>query len=785
MSIAELLALWFNTPTWAESQNFLLAHPELCTSDGEQVLREQLAVQRDPALIGVLDDHLALLGRCRAKGVPAAYGWWTALIAEARRYEAEAAGSERRYESDNDLNALDTAVLARQRLAGLSFGSQRRAEAGHAIARILLERYRVGSRPDDLTSAVAAAEAALALPVTRPFRWADLVVQLGRALCLEAGDGIDRGIALTTGLLGRVAPDSTAVPALLTGLAQLLHARHGQTGDPTDLDRALTALDQAGAISRRLRDQLPAILELTAAARLARFQEIHEEQDLETAIATYEEALAGAGPGRPQILANLAGALLLRVELRPDDADLARAIALLTEAAGPGRPAVQSRLASAWFSRYELSNDASMLDRAVDHGEVAVRRSPTDAADHPSHLVTLAHALRARSAHTSNLQEAGRAVDLYREALTLTPQASPRRRDRETSLGGALVSRYQLGGAETDLDEAQLMLDMAIGHGPAAVAALSNLAGGYWTRYERGGDLQALDHAAALFHRAAQLSPEGSTARLRCLSNEAAALGARARHTGSDADVDAALHRLREAWTIAPPAGPDRATVASNLGNALRTRAERTGDAGLLDEAVGVLEAALSSGAEPLAQATLHSNLGTALAARHDAATAVEHLRQALSLTPPGSPAMTDRLLQLGLALGEAGMPEGRRMLREAYREGAERDTAAALHAAYALGRWAERDDDRDLAAEAYGAGVGLARRLYETQVLRSHKESWLRDTADLPVRAAKAYLRTASPDPEAAVTALERGRALLLLSALTGRRLEPRSPSEADRTGG
>jgi hypothetical protein len=158
-----------------------------------------------------------------------------------------------------------------------------------------------------------------------------------------------------------------------------------------------------------------------------------------------------------------------------------------------------------------------------------------------------------------------------------------------------------------------------------------------------------------------------------------------------------------------------------------------------------------------------------------DRAAAEEHFRQALAATPQDSPDLPGRLLDLGLCLadrhartGDAdALTDGRRALQDACRLGVDRDASAALRAAHALGRWAERRRNPVEAAQAFDQGISVAHRLFATQLLRTHKEAWLRAAADVHIRAARNHLATPRPDRPAAVTALERGRALLLSETL------------------
>jgi len=72
-NLADRLIEWVQTPTWADSQTYLENHPELLTDEAEQVLARLSEVQEDEGARRTLDEHLALLRRCRAEGMAAAF----------------------------------------------------------------------------------------------------------------------------------------------------------------------------------------------------------------------------------------------------------------------------------------------------------------------------------------------------------------------------------------------------------------------------------------------------------------------------------------------------------------------------------------------------------------------------------------------------------------------------------------------------------------------------------------------------------------------------------------
>lgn len=87
---------------------------------------------------------------------------------------------------------------------------------------------------------------------------------------------------------------------------------------------------------------------------------------------------------------------------------------------------------------------------------------------------------------------------------------------------------------------------------------------------------------------------------------------------------------------------------------------------------------------------------------------------------------------------------------------------------------WSARRDAPRTAAEAHDLATSALEELVRGQLLRSDQELWLHEAADTATAGALAHVRAG--DPQAAVVALERRRAVLFTEAL---RL---GPATADR---
>ena len=62
-----------NANTWDESQRIVEQNPLLLHADADDLLRKLAATQPDPQARQGVDEHRALLGRCREAGIPRAF----------------------------------------------------------------------------------------------------------------------------------------------------------------------------------------------------------------------------------------------------------------------------------------------------------------------------------------------------------------------------------------------------------------------------------------------------------------------------------------------------------------------------------------------------------------------------------------------------------------------------------------------------------------------------------------------------------------------------------------
>jgi len=478
-------------------------------------------------------------------------------------------------------------------------------------------------------------------------------------------------------------------------------------------------------------------------------------------------------------LGNL-GVAFREVHLRTGDVEaLDRATGLLREAvrtldSSPGSPAaseVLSNLALVLRDYYIRAGNPDDLAEAIIHSERACRESESIGC-----RVMLGDLLGQRYETTGSHNDLTRAVELLTEAVSATPSASPDRPRRLVDLAITLLHRHAALGNPDDLSAAVRLCSEAAQTMPPASpdrpACLAQWSLACYRRYESTGLLDDLDRAAAGLDEAIRTAQPHEFSVPGWRVNLATVLFARSRRTLHPADLDRAITLYEAAAADADGFSGDRFATINNLGNALRDRARKTWGTADLDRAIEMLRAALTITPEGSPRhATTLTNLGAALRDRYaatgshtDLKEALTRFRTAVEISADGDIDRPRRLFALA-QIADHGSDNDHNIAIDAYRRGCAdgvlADPESTLTAAQEWGAWAASRRCWPEAADAYDAAVSAVSALVGAQVLREHRENWLRDAFDLPGRAA--YASAMAHRLPAAVVAFERTRAAIL----------------------
>lgn len=684
-------------------------------------------------------------------------------------------------------------------------GSAARGDELTQLARVLELRYQRTSERSDLDAALAAYDEALKLIPTDGSRsdrfgfieWdrRDVLHEAGNASrerYLHSGvvNDLDAAEAFHGEAVASTPVGEANLPLYLNDLGNDLRLRYQRTYDEADLEAAISAHERAIQLAPAGNPSRPASLSNLGNELRERYLRTSDPAELDRAVELHRDALADTGPDViADFLNNLGNDLRVRYQRTGDDRDREESLEMFRAAlehigsGDPSRPMALMDVAVGLMDAYRRSGSAGDLDEAIA---------------------------------------------MFREAVASTPEGSPQLSKRLLNLGLALDNQYEEQGDDAALDEAAATIDksmrVAVGAGDRD-ALLANLGVSLSTRYRRDARLQDVEAGIEALDDARSLTPATSPERPWIDETQGLLLRLRYGRVGRLDDLGRAAALVRDAVASTPPGAPDASQRLNLLGLILLDRYRATGAAEDVQEAVRSLEAALASvGPHSWNRAAMLTTLAALLMTRFreagrepdDAVRGQSLLREALDATPAGSPSLSLRLNGLGacLLVSSSGDPhvldEAVDLLRQSVEEGGRqinslalllRNLAEGYRARYAAsGREAHRDDatatlrrcctlalDTAIetalstartwgdwagnlrawpeAAEAYAIGVEAAERMFRIQLLRSEKETQLREGGDTAGRAA--YAASAAGDPRAAALALERGRALLLTESL------------------
>ncbi|KUL21583.1 hypothetical protein ADL15_50335 [Actinoplanes awajinensis subsp. mycoplanecinus] len=390
---------------------------------------------------------------------------------------------------------------------------------------------------------------------------------------------------------------------------------------------------------------------------------------------------------------------------------------------------------------------------------------------------------RARFERWGERRDIDQAVECHAQAMQATGSDTPEVLGHVTNLANALWSRYLHFGSWPDLSQAVFLHSQAAQAYEAdslgRLTALNNYALALRDMYEHTGELGYLEEAAAAVFDAAADPQHDPRRRMPAMNTFALVISTRYQHTRHLGDLDLIIELASSLLDVT--AGPDLAICLQNLGRALTERHLATGDMGDLQRAVAAQEKALRAMPDdhPDRPAYL-DNWASSLLCRwqasgdaDDLAKVIEIREALMSAVTTDDPGRTKFLNNMGLALiaADADDPDPRTAGRissvfaEACHVGSISSPGEVLSPAGTWGNWATKRSSWAEAVTAYEYGMSAVRNLFQTQLLRRHKELWLLNAGRFATGAAYAQVRVG--DPQSAVQSLERGRSLLLAEAL------------------
>lgn len=514
----------------------------------------------------------------------------------------------------------------------------------------------------------------------------------GSALISRYGlDAVDADLDRACEVLkesARIAEPGDAVrPSCRTTLAVALDMRFKRDRDPADLAAAET--EAAGAVADCPPGHPEAARSLMNLGRvlITKARETESAKDFDAAVAAAERATTAALPtGHQSRLTRhlLADALTARGKALHNEVDVERAIALLSlEANGPGLAPLRQSLIDTYVAKFRLSEERADIDTAVTLARQALEGAFTAKQERALALCRLGGALHERSAQFHSADDNEEAVKtlklarglltgghtgLMRECLTALGAALTRRSNRTRALADiddglearrasvALTPEHLLKpGAASDIGrllELRFVLakdtaarDEALqshrraerllrGDDSEAALVYIALANSLMLAYEHEGRLEHLEEANRYFAKADAVEDMSAETRALVASSQAFSLVTGVVNTGTVENLDRAVELARQEVSLTPADHPRRMNALNHLGLALGAQYRATGRPELLDESIRSHRESLVA-ADPdssIEVALCLGNLGPALRVRSEQADSAADLEEAIDL---------------------------------------------------------------------------------------------------------------------------------------------------------
>ncbi|KAJ7641886.1 CHAT domain-containing protein [Roridomyces roridus] len=377
---------------------------------------------------------------------------------------------------------------------------------------------------------------------------------------------------------------------------------------------------------------------------LMRYERLGRLEDINEAIASFEQFLALVQPNDPNKilgLQKLGISLIWRFKHLGAQSDLndsvqwfENAIALAPEG-HPERAAASDNLGMSLLKRFGACGEMHDLDQAVLWGETAVNLSQDGDTYKLFRLNNLGISLLTCYEQLGNLHDLDQSVMRIEAAAALTSDNDPEKPSRLSNLGNSLLARFQQLEDVNDLHQSIFMKERAIAltqeGNPSLPTFLDNLGNSLYASYEKFGNINDLTNSIIKLEAAIALTPETHTHRAAMLHNLGNYLLARYEALGDQHDIDDAIERKSAAIALTPDGAPDKAAMLNNFGSSVLARFDQFGSIADLNESIRIKEASivLTPDGHPDKPSRLN-NLGNALLARYEQVGDLRDLHEAV-----------------------------------------------------------------------------------------------------------------------------------------------------------
>ncbi|WP_069472616.1 CHAT domain-containing protein [Candidatus Marithrix sp. Canyon 246] len=440
-------------------------------------------------------------------------------------------------------------------------------------------------------------------------------------------------------------------------------------------------------------------------------------------------------------------------------------------------------------NRYKVIGNLADLDKYISLKQKALELTPET--DLPKILQNLADGFRDHYSNSKKLADLEKIICYCKQAVKHTPKDSPELSRRFNNLAVGFKEYYSHShdpeGLENCILSWQNAVEQASNNSSELPNMLNNLANRLNERYHRYGKREDLENCISYLEKAVKLASDNHLSELQLsLHNNLATFKDR-NNSNHKEYLEKSISNLQSLVKHTPNDSPDLPNRLNNLALAFKDSYNHSRDQKDLEESILYLQNAETLTPENSRERpSLLNNLANGLRDYYkisgnlvDLEESIAYSQQAIKLIPDNSSYLPSLLNTLANGLRKrydtsgkrADLEQGKQAYETAAQKGLEIALEAGLTSAKNWLQWAFERKSWQEVTEAYSYAYKSGTRLVQTQLLRQHQESWLKDIQGLAAKAAYAYAKT--EQFELAAVTLERGLAQLLSETLARERAD------------
>jgi len=438
------------------------------------------------------------------------------------------------------------------------------------------------------------------------------------------------------------------------------------------------------------------------------------------------------------------------------------------------------------FELYFFTNKQHDLDQAAETIEKALSFCPESSPQYLSFLNNYGNILNYKYIRSGDIKYLSDSIEVLRKLVDMTPKDFYHFPGRLNSLANSLIDYYSATGNVSYLHESisryEKSVKVAPKDFPYLVDFLNNFGHALTIRYEIYGKLEDIENSIKILKEATELSPHRYPEKTRCLQNLGNAIRKLFKHKKKIYILEESLNKYTEALSLMPKNANSAAALFNDYANGLSDKYDLLKNISDLKLVIKFYKKSLEiTPKNDHARPSRLNNLGHALldfykitGNEKELDESIKLLEECDAIVPEYYFQKSDYLCNLGSALiekyklkksDEALHKRAISIIKESFSIGSKERASETLKN---ISDWINlcfTENRLENISWSYESLVHTIHTLLKSQLIRSHKEAWLKDIQGIASKVAYAFVKL--EDPQKAVESLEQGQARLLSESL------------------